>query len=352
MRVEDLETPIPVVDLDLLEANLKRMQAYCDEHGLRLRPHIKTHKSPEIARMQMDLGAAGITCQKLDEAEVFADAGFDDIHISYPLIGHAKANRLAALARRIRISASVDSEPNLETVEEAAIAAKTQIPVKIDFDSGAGRTGVPTPKAALDLAMKVVNSPSLSFAGLITYPITPSTGEFFERTRQLFAQEGLAIPAFSGAGTPTAWTAHTTPGLTEVRQGSYAFFDRSIVADGAATLDQCALHVHTTVVSRPTRDRAILDAGSKTLSSDRIPEAHGVGYGLVREWPDAIVERLYEEHALVRVPDDCPGFQIGERVRILPNHVCVVVNLHDAIPACRNGRVERHFRIAARGKSR
>jgi D-serine deaminase-like pyridoxal phosphate-dependent protein len=350
MRVEGLDTPVPVVDIDLMEANLRRMQAYCDAHGLRLRPHIKTHKCPEIARMQLELGAVGITCQKLGEAEIFADAGFDDIHMSYPIIGASKAKRLGELAKRIRISASVDSDPNFDTIEAAAIAAGTRIPVLVDFDSGAGRTGVPTPEAALRMAQRVLRSANLEFGGLITYPLMTDSGKFYEHALALFSSEGIEIPSFSGAGTPTAWAAHETPGLTEVRQGSYVFFDRSIVADGAATLDQCAVHVHATVISRNGR-RVILDAGSKTLSSDRIPETSGPGFGLIREFPDAVIARLYEEHALVNVPEDCKGLQIGDRVRILPNHVCVVVNLHDTLLAARNGEIVKHFDIAARGRS-
>jgi len=351
MRIDDLETPVPVVDLDILESNLARMQAYCDEHGLRLRPHIKTHKCPQIARMQIDGGAVGITCQKLSEAEVMVDAGFVDIHMSYPLVGVGKAERLAALARRAHVSVSVDSDQTLETATAAAKQAHSRIPVLIDFDSGAGRTGVLHPEDALRLAKLVLATPNLEFEGLITYPLSPASGEFYLRALSLFQSEGIEIRRFSGAGTPTAWTAHLTPGLTEVRQGSYVFFDRSTVADGAATLDDCALHVWATVVSRPTKEKAILDSGSKTLSSDRVPDYAGPGYGLIREWPDAVIERLYEEHALVRVPNGCDGLQIGERVRVLPNHVCVVVNLHNELLGTRSGQVEQTLSILARGKS-
>ena len=352
MHVSELETPVPVVDLDVLEANLARMQAYCDKHGLLLRPHIKTHKSPEIAKMQLAVGAIGITCQKLTEAEVMADAGLTDIHLSYPLIGVGKAVRLAALASRISVSVSVDSDKGMDVAAEAAAIAQFPIGIKIDLDAGAGRTGVQTPQDGLRLAQRALRAPFLEFAGLITYPITSDSGSFFTRAEAAFRDAGIAIPGFSAAGTPSAWQSHLVDGLTEVRHGSYVFNDRTSVGAGAATLDDCALHVWATVVSRPTPARAILDAGSKSLSSDRVPETVGSGHGLIREYPDAVIERLYEEHAVVRVSADCEGLRIGERVRILPNHVCVVVNLHDELVATRNDVVEKQFQVAARGKTR
>ncbi|MDR3688490.1 MAG: alanine racemase [Fimbriimonas sp.] len=351
MLVSELETPVPVVDLDILEQNLLKMQAYCDLHGLRLRPHIKTHKCPEIAHMQVDRGAVGITCQKLSEAEVMADAGLSDIHLSYPIVGVRKPERLANLARRVRVSVSVDSQLGLQVAEEAATAASQPITVWVDFDSGAGRTGVCTVAEALNLAQMACSSGRLLFGGLITYPLSPASQEFFEDAKGSFDLKAIEIPGFSGAGTPSAWSAHEISGLTEVRHGTYVFHDRATVGVGAATMDECAVHVLATVVSRPSKDRAILDAGSKTLSSDRVPESIGSGFGLIREYPDSVVERLYEEHALVSVPGTCTGLQIGERVRILPNHVCVVVNLHDELIAARDDKVVKRLTIACRGKT-
>lgn len=352
MHVSELETPVLVVDLAVLEANLARMQAYCNEHRLRLRPHIKTHKSPEIAKIQLALGAIGITCQKLTEAEVMADAGLTDIHLSYPLVGVGKAIRLAALARRVSVSVSVDSDEGMDVAAEAAAIAQRPIGIKIDLDAGAGRTGVQTAQEALRLAKRALEIPFLEFAGLITYPITSDSGPFFTRVETVFREAGVEIPGFSAAGTPSAWQSHFVSGLTEVRHGSYVFNDRTSVGEGAAALDNCALHVFATVVSRPTPERAILDAGSKSLSSDRVAETIGVGHGLIREYPDAVIERLYEEHAVVRVPADLDGLRIGERVRILPNHVCVVVNLHDELVGARGDVVEKSLQVAARGKTR
>ncbi|HWD41593.1 MAG TPA: alanine racemase [Fimbriimonas sp.] len=345
IHVEDLETPTPVIDLDRVEANLRKMQSYADAHGLRLRPHIKTHKIPEFAQRQIELGAVGITCQKLGEAEVMADAGIQDVLISYPLVGVGKAERLAALASRIRMSVAIDSEEALQTAIQASKSA--EIGVWVEFDSGAKRTGVATVEEALRLIERVRSFARLRFEGLMTYPMTEQSGKFFAE-----AAAKTDIPAFSAAGTPVAWSSHEIPGLTEIRHGTYIYHDRSTVGAGAARLDECAVDVLATVVSRPTGGRFILDSGSKTLSSDRIPEGMGKGFGLIREYPAATIERLYEEHALATLPKGQPEPKVGERVRVLPNHVCVVSNLHDEIPVARQGMVVGTVKVAGRGKTR
>src|SRR3954447_9015865 len=217
MRVEDLETPVPVIDLDRVEHNLAKMQAYCNEHRLSLRPHIKTHKMPAFARRQVELGASGITCQKLGEAEVMADAGVDDILISYPLIGPAKALRLAALARRAKMSVAVDNPLALETVDQSARAAGNEIGVLVEFDSGNKRTGVVSVDQALGLARRVNDAEGLRFDGLMTYPSTAATADFVAEAKRGFANAGIAISIISGGGTPNAWHAHEVAGLTEVR---------------------------------------------------------------------------------------------------------------------------------------
>ncbi len=341
-----------MIDLDVVEANLLRMQAYCDLHSLKLRPHIKTHKVPELALRQVQLGAVGITCQKLGEAEVMAEAGIEDIFMSYPQVGVGKAERLAALASRVKMSVAADSR---EAVEAAALAARISgvgIGVLIDFDSGAGRTGVVAVAQALGLAILIDDSPGLRLDGFMTYPLVlEKSPAFFAEVRSALSASGLEVKTFSTGATPLAWESHKAPGLTEVRHGTYIYNDRKTVADGVATLEDCALHVYATVISRPTPTRIILDSGSKTLSSDTIPKTYGEGYGLIREYPDAVIERLYEEHALVNFPAEGPAPKVGERVRVLPNHVCVVTNLHDEIPYTKGGEVAGVYRVAARGKS-
>src|SRR3954471_6508680 len=246
MRVEELETPIPVIDLDRVEHNLAKMQAYCNEHKLRLRPHIKTHKMPAFARRQVELGASGITCQKLGEAEVMVDAGLDDILISYPLIGPVKALRLAALARRAKMSVAVDNPLALETAAQAARAAGKPIGVLVEFDSGNKRTGVVSVDQALDLAQRVGDAEGLGFEGLMTYPSTAATSAFVAEAQRRFSDAGITISVVSGGGTPNAWNAHEIAGLSEVRVGTYIYHDRATVGAGTASLDECALCLHAT----------------------------------------------------------------------------------------------------------
>jgi D-serine deaminase-like pyridoxal phosphate-dependent protein len=327
------------------------MQAYCDSHGLALRPHIKTHKIPAFAHRQVELGAKGITCQKLGEAEVMIDAGLDDVLISYPLVGAAKADRLAALSRRARLRVAVDSSVAADTVAAAARASNAPIGVLVEFDSGNARTGVVSVDQALDLAIQIEKS-GLRFDGLMTYPSTAATVEFVAEARDRFAKSGIPIQVVSGGGTPNAWQAHEIEGLTEVRVGTYIYHDRATVAAGAASLDECALHLHATVISRPTADRAVIDAGSKSLSSDRVDPSAGTGYGLVKGYEDAVIERLNEEHGVIDLSRCSRKPQLGERLQILPNHVCVVSNLHDEIAVARGGMLIDTRRVEARGKTR
>jgi D-serine deaminase-like pyridoxal phosphate-dependent protein len=352
LRIDELETPVPVIDLDRVEANLRALQEYCDQHGLKLRPHIKTHKLPALAHQQVALGAVGITCQKLGEAEVMADAGLDDILISYPLLGAIKAHRLAALAKRVRIRVAIDNPLALATVAEAAREAGTPIGVLVEFDSGGKRTGVVSVDEALALATTIRDTAGLRFDGLMTYPSTAATAEFVAAAKPRFAAAGIEIAVVSGGGTPKAWQAHEIAGLTEVRVGTYIYHDRATVGVGAATLDNCALHVHATVISRPTETRAVIDAGSKSLSSDRVDPSIGEGYGLILEYPDAVIERLNEEHGVIDLTRCAGKPVIGERVRIVPNHVCVVTNLHDEVVTSRRGEVVATWPIPARGKTR
>ena len=352
MRIEDLETPVPVIALERVEHNLEKMQAYCRAHNLGLRPHIKTHKMPHLAHRQMELGAVGITCQKLGEAEVMVHAGLDDILISYPLIGPAKALHLAALARRAKITVAVDNPIALDTAAKAARAAGAPIGVLVEFDSGARRTGVTTVEEAFTLARSVQDADGLRFDGLMTYPSTAATAEFVSAAKRRFAESNIGIAVVSGGGTPNAWHAHEIHGLTEVRVGTYIYHDRATVAAGAASLDECALHVHATVVSRPTADRAVMDAGTKSLTSDMVAPSAGRGYGLILDYPDAVIERLNEEHGMIDLSGSSKKPAIGEVLRIVPNHVCVVSNLHDDIVVSRDGHVIDTWRVAARGKTR
>jgi D-serine deaminase-like pyridoxal phosphate-dependent protein len=345
---QDIETPAAVVDADRLESNLARWQEHCRRHQLANRPHVKTHRCVEIARRQLELGAVGITCQKLSEAETMADAGCDDILVSFNIVGAAKLERLRRLLERVSLTVSVDDAALLSGLAEAAAGASRELGVLVDCDTGLGRTGVSTPDAAAELAVAVQRHDGLRFDGFLTFPAPEGARSFLAAAVAGARKRGLEPVVVSAGGTPSMWdSGNLRPTVTEYRAGVYVFHDRSSVGAGAASLADVALTVHATVVSRPAADRAILDAGSKALSSDAGPDA---GFGLVLEAPRSAVVKLSEEHAWVRLADD-DELELGQRVRIVPNHACVVVNLFDELQVTRNGRLETTWRVAARGHS-
>jgi D-serine deaminase-like pyridoxal phosphate-dependent protein len=346
MHIKDLETPVVVVDLDKLDANIAKLQAYLSSHGIANRPHIKTHKIPEIAHMQIRAGAVGITCQKLGEAEVMADAGRADIFLPYNLVGEKKLARLAALMKRATMSVTADSEFTARGLSEAAREAGKPLPVLVEFDSGAHRCGVQSPREAAALARFISAQPGLTFGGLMCYPNTDQLDPFVREARAILQADGLGVARVSGGGTACMWRAHTQHELTEHRSGMYIYGDRNTVGQGAMTLDECSFFVLATVVSRPTNDRGILDCGSKTLSSDTLGLT---GYGLIVEYPDAVIYGLSEEHGHVDFSACTRKPVIGERVTVLPNHCCPVSNLFDHVIGHRNGAVELTWRVAARG---
>lgn len=347
--IDDLDTPCVVIDLDKVEANLRRAQDYADRHRLPLRPHIKTHKIPELAHRQLEMGAIGITCQKLGEVEVMADAGIGDILLSYSVIGRPKLARLVALAKRINLRVVADHVEVAQGLSEAADGAGIKLEVLVECDTGAQRCGVQGPEQAVALAQAIERLPGLRFAGIMTYPPKNAVARNAAALREIvaaLAAAGLEPRIVSNGGTPDLYRAHEVDMATEHRPGTYIYSDRSIAAAGVGTLDDCALKVLTTVVSRPTDDRAIFDAGSKTLSSDTLGLE---GYGHVEEYPSAAIYGFSEEHAHVDVSGANARPRVGERVTIIPNHACVVSNLHDHVFAVRGDRVERVLRVAARG---
>ena len=349
MHINELETPVPVVDIDKLQANITRLQTYLDEHKIANRPHIKTHKIPEITQMQMDAGAIGITCQKVSEAEVMADAGFRDIFIPYNIIGEKKLTRLMNLAQSATVSVTADSAYTIHGLSSAAQKAELILTVLVECDTGLHRCGVGSPLEAAELARLIHNSPNLHFGGLMTYPTSDATDAFVKETRNLLGSDSIKIDRVSGGGTPTLWQAHLHPEVTEHRAGIYVYGDRLSQRAKAISLDECALRVHATVVSRPSTERGILDAGSKSLSSD----LHGFeGYGYICEYPDAKIYNLSEEHGHVDFSGCTKKPEIGERVSIIPNHCCTVTSLFDEVVGMRNDQVEIVWKVAARGTVR
>jgi len=346
VHIEDLDTPVAVVDADRLETNISRFQSYLDQHHIQNRPHIKTHKIPDIAHMQIRTGAVGITCQKLGEAEVMTEAGIQNIFIPYNILGTRKLDRLTQLAKRITISVTADSTYTVDGLSAAANRFAIVLEVLVEFDTGSQRCGVQTVDQAVELAQYIDRLPGVTFGGLMTYPTNAQTDSFVEQVKARLTTHGIPVTRVSAGGTATMWQAHTHPHITEYRAGMYIYGDRSMLKAGAMQLDDCALHVITTVVSRPTADRGILDGGSKTFSSDLL----GLdGHGLILEYPEAHFYALSEEHGHVDF-SKCSGRpQIGERVTVIPNHCCVVSNLFNQMVFARGGVVETVRNVAARG---
>lgn len=347
--VEDVDTPAVLIDLDVVDANIARLQRYLEANRVAARPHIKTHKSVEIAHRQLQAGAVGVTCQKLSEAEVMVDAGVNDVLITYNLLGDAKLTRLAMLAQRAKLTVTLDNETAAVAMSEALERFGASVDVLVECDSGGKRCGVQSPAAAAVLGSRVHGLPSLRFAGLMTYPSGPGVGDWMLEAKRACEAHGLQVEVMSGGGTPGVWDVDNLRGFTEYRAGVYVYNDRSIVAKGAASWEDCALTVLTTVVSRPTDQRAVLDAGSKALTSDTL----GLdGHGRIREYPEAAIVGLSEEHGVAEFATPSQTPLVGAKVRVIPNHACVVSNLFDEVYGVRAGRVEAVLPISARGHVR
>ena len=348
--IADLDTPCVLVDLDRVEANLKRAQDFADKSGLQLRPHIKTHKLPRFARQAIDLGAVGITVQKLGEAEVMADAGITDMLLTFNIIGAAKLARLKALNERVTIRVVADSTECVSGLSTTFADGKP-LGVLVECDTGMGRCGVQSPAAALELARAVIAAPGLEFFGLMTYPAAgkyQQAAAWLAEAKALFDAAGITVPIITTGGTPDIWHADEAGVATEYRPGTYIYMDRSQVAAGAASYDDCALTVLATVVSHPTSGRAIVDAGSKALTSDLLGL---VGHGYVVNYPEARVVGLSEEHGTLDVSACADGGpKIGEQIAIIPNHCCPVTNLFDVVHLMRDGELIETVPVAARGR--
>ena len=364
MHLSELDTPALVVDLDVMERNLSQMADYCRRHHLRLRPHTKTHKIPELAKKQIAGGALGITVAKLGEAEVMVKAGLKDLLIAYPIVGPAKTKRLADLALRAVVTVSLDSEEAARGISAAMVKRGSEAGVLIELDVGFGRCGVANEKDALALARKISSLPGLEFKGLMFFPghfgVSPNdravlrrqVNEFLDRCYEAFARAGLPFAIVSGGSTPSRYESEFFHGVNEIRPGTYIFNDRSTVGVSAATVEDCALSVLVTVVSTSVSGRAVIDGGSKTFSSDTYHAEHGRGFGLIKEDPATQIERLSEEHGHLNVTESDRRYTVGERLMIIPNHVCTTVNMHDEIYGVRGEQVETVWKVAGRGKVR
>ena len=358
--LDELPTPCVVVDMDVLERNVARMATLAREAGVRLRPHAKTHKCPQIASLQRAAGARGLSVAKVGEAEVFVAAGFDDLFVAYPVVGEDKGRRLLRLASHARLACGVDSVDGARTLASPFAAAGQRLDVVLKVDVGYGRVGV-QPERAVETAQAVAALPGLRLRGVFTHAgqayaaanrleveaVARDEGERLCAAASRLRLAGLPVEEVSVGSTPTAAVAMRVVGVTECRPGNYVFHDASQVDLGSCGVEDCALTVIATVVSVPTPQRAVVDAGSKTLSSDPLrprPGGHGRLLGRASR-----IDRLSEEHGVIAVAEG-ESFRVGERVRILPNHACVVANLHDRLVGVSGGRVEALLPVAARGR--
>jgi D-serine deaminase-like pyridoxal phosphate-dependent protein len=357
----ELDTPALVVDLDRLHANLDRMAAYASARGLALRPHIKTHKSPRIAAEQLERGAVGLTCATVREAEIMADV-CDDLLVAYPPVGGVKAERLAELPREIRLTVALDSMEAIEALAAAMARTGRVASVLIELDAGMHRVGVANVTDAITLARAVQSHASLSYGGITFYPghIRQDVSEqdahlaalsrWLDETVSALASAGLPPDVVSGGSTPTAFRTHELVGITEFRPGTYVYNDRTTAVLGACGIGDCALTVLATVVSTAVPGQAVIDAGSKALGREPLRSDSGDGFGVLLDSPDVTVRAMSEEHGILDLSSTSWRPRVGDRVRVIPNHVCVVVHLHDEVYGVRGEAVETSWPVAARGR--
>jgi D-serine deaminase-like pyridoxal phosphate-dependent protein len=359
----ELDTPAVLIDLDVVEQNLARMQRIASNAGVRLRPHTKTHKSRYFARRQLQHGAAGLTVAKLGEAEVLSEV-CDDLLVAYPLYGAQKLRRLGALAGRLRrLRVSTDSLEVAQGYSALGEELGRPLEVYLEVDVGYGRLGQPPDEHSEQLARAIGALPGLQLVGVMTHGGFAYAGRTPEQLRASAVAEGAALVALAArlreqglpisevsvGSSPSAPYVDAVPGVTELRPGTYIFNDLQQIATGAVTPAQCAASVLVTVVSRPAPDRAIVDGGSKTFTNDQAPQG---GNGRALDRPGLWLERLSEEHGWLRIDDPATPLAIGDRLRFTPNHVCAMINLHDRVYGVRGNELVEEISVDARGRIR
>jgi D-serine deaminase-like pyridoxal phosphate-dependent protein len=354
----DCDTPALFVDLDRMERNIRRMADFAKECDVNLRPHAKTHKIPELARLQLEAGAKGISLQKVSEAEVFADAGFNDIFITNEIVGKQKLQRLASLADKINLAVAVDNPENVVELSKSCSEIGSEVSVFVDIDVGMHRCGVEA-KDAAELAALVSKQRGLVFKGVMGYDGHVGKGKTKdERTKlcneamdligisidEIRHSAGLEPEVVSVGGSISTWTDAKRSEVTEVQPGMYIFNAINLVEAEVATLDDCALTVLSTVMSKPNEERAIIDAGSKAFHFDHSRFPHLVGLD------GSEIYSFSEEHGNIALKGRGKELKIGDKVEAIPYHCCTCVNQHDELIGVRRSRVEKIWKIAARGK--
>lgn len=362
MTIWDLDTPALLVDLDRLEANLDRAAEYAKANRLGLRPHTKTHKSTFVAQMQLDRGACGLTVAKVGEAEVMSTVEPTNLLVAYPVWGDIKWKRLVEVAKRVPVTVALDSIESALGLSRHACRAGVELGALAEVDLGMRRCGYPPGEEFRSFARDLAEVLSLRFEGLMFYPgqvdpVAPDGDEQLDRlSAELqevlagMAADGLPTQVVSGGSTPTLYFSEFIKGMTEIRPGTYVYNDRTQVAMGSGTWDDCAATVLTTVVSTPRPHTAVIDAGSKTFTSDPV-RPYGTGFGLVQGAPEINFERMSEEHGVLDLRKHSgSAVRVGDRLRIVPNHVCVAVNMHERAIGIQGERVVFSWPVAARGR--
>jgi len=348
--IQDIDTPAVIVDLKIVKENINAYQKYCNDVGITLRPHIKTHKIPALAKLQVKAGAVGITAQKISEAEaIISEGGIDDVLITYNIIGEKKLRALLDLAKRVKVSVVADSSFCVKGLSKTFKGAGEPISVLVECDTGANRCGVTSPHLACELAELINRSPGLIFGGLMTYPPTSQAqkiNSFLSNAKKLIEAKNIAVNTISIGGSPDMWKVQDIPVATEYRIGTYIFNDRSLVEKEICSEDQVALTVLATVVSTPTKNRAIIDAGSKVLTTDLFGMKD---HGRIVNFPDLRIVQLTEEHGTI-VSDQDTNLEIGQKILIIPNHACVVTNMLDEVTVITAERNVGNMKIIGRGK--
>jgi D-serine deaminase-like pyridoxal phosphate-dependent protein len=360
----EIDTPALVVSEDILRRNIETMAAFGRGVGVNLRPHIKTHKTVQIARLQIAAGAIGVTCAKVGEAEVMVGlGGVQDVLIAYPTIGEAKYRRLAALMDRARIVVAIDSVEAAQMMSRAMTQYDRTLDVVLEVNTGQDRSGAPVGDRAVAMALEIARLRRLNLIGIMTHEghansappeeiedIAIAAGQAMVETAETIRGHGIELPTVSVGSTPAAFYTPTVAGVTEMRPGTYVFYDNSAFRYGRLGVEDCAARFVATVVSRPAPDRAVLDTGSKSLAMD--PGKAHPGHGYIVGHPDVTIVKLSEEHGVCDIPEGERGFEVGSRVEIIPNHICPTVNLMDELSIVRDGRIVDTWKVAARGKVR
>jgi D-serine deaminase-like pyridoxal phosphate-dependent protein len=360
-QLDGVVTPALVVDHDRVVANVAEMAARAASLGVALRPHAKTHKSPAIARLQREHGAAGLTVATITEAEGFAAEGVDDLLLTAPPIGDWRLERLVALARQVRVRVTVDGAESVAALDHACRCAEVTVGYLWEVDCGVGRFGtVPGRVSAEQIARAIDTATHASFDGLLAFgghayaatdrgavaAAARDEHDAILKTAAALADRGIEARVRSVGSTPTSHAMQSGEGITEIRPGNYVFYDATQVALGVVPLERCALSVLATVTSRPARDRLILDSGSKALAAERLTSLTP-GFGTILDHPGLRVERLYEEQAIVHADEPCE-IPVGARVRVVPNHACAAANLHSRMLVVQEGTVVDVWPVATR----